>query len=219
MQPRLSSHHGLQQHRRREQPARRTSRGTSSQTLPGLPAVGVSADGARDEACSASPRAYRHQRARLAARGREMTRPRMTTTALIAVTDLDELCVDTMQCCRSTRGAQRGEDVRKEGPNEHHHARQPPPPRIERGGRQRLARSDPSIPGRERRAHADDRRGLSARGDRQPVDLREGHPRLDRLRRRARELRGGAARRAGNLRADRDPRRAGRSGRAGRRPP
>ena len=47
-----------------------------------------------------------------------------------------------------------------------------------RGRRQRVARSDPPLADRGRRARADGRRGVAARRDLEPVDLREGDPRL-----------------------------------------
>ena len=73
--------------------------------------------------------------------------------------------------------------------------------RAHRGGHERLARPDPPQPDRGRRAAAADRRGLAARRHVEPGDLREGDPRLRRLRRRA--ARAGRARAAarGDLRA------------------
>ena len=53
-------------------------------------------------------------------------------------------------------------------------------------GHERVAGPDPPLADRGRRAAAPDRRGLAARRDLQPGDLREGDPRLARLRRRAR---------------------------------
>ena len=59
----------------------------------------------------------------------------------------------------------------------------------------------------------------AARRDRQPLDLREGDPRLNRLRRGARAARARAARRDGDLRAARDARCAARGRRAARSAP
>ena len=58
--------------------------------------------------------------------------------------------------------------------------------------------------------------GVAARRDVESVDLREGDPRLDRLRRGPPGARPGGPRFDGDLRADRDPRRAARGRRAGR---
>ena len=59
------------------------------------------------------------------------------------------------------------------------------PGRAHRGGHERLARPDPAQPDRVRRARAARRGGLAARRHLEPGDLREGDPRLGRLRRRA----------------------------------
>ena len=60
------------------------------------------------------------------------------------------------------------------------------PRRAHRRRHQRLARPDPAQHDLERRAPAHGRGGLAARRDLQPGDLREGDPRLARLRHRAR---------------------------------
>ena len=65
-----------------------------------------------------------------------------------------------------------------------------------------MARPAPPIAGDRRRARADGRRGLAPRRDLEPVDLREGDPRVRRLRRGAARDGRRAARRPGDLRAD-----------------
>src|SRR5205085_65874 len=78
-----------------------------------------------------------------------------------------------------------------------------------------VARSDPSLDGRGGRARPNGRRGVAARGYLEPGDLREGDPRLRRLRRGPADDGPGEPRLDRDLRAHRDPRRAARGRRAG----
>ena len=69
------------------------------------------------------------------------------------------------------RGRQKGDE------DEHDHRAESAPAGADRGGRERLARPDPPLDGGGRRARADGRRGVAARRDLEPGDLREGDPR------------------------------------------
>ncbi len=115
-----------------------------------------------------------------------------------------------LRAFRDHRGACGGRGPGGDVGDEHDRERQRAPGGADRRGNQRLAGPDPPFDDRGRRARADDRRGVAARRDLQPVDLREGDPRLRRLRRRPRRAGPRATRRRGDLRPDRDPRRPAR---------
>ena len=86
--------------------------------------------------------------------------------------------------------------------------------RADGGRHQRLARPDPPRDDRERRARPDGRGGLAARRHLEPGDLREGDPRLGRLRRGHGGRRARGAVRARGLPPARRARRAARRRRA-----
>ncbi len=106
---------------------------------------------------------------------------------------------------RPSRGRAAGERGRERAPG-----------RADRGRHERLARPDPAQPHHQRRARAAGPRGLAARRDLQPRHLREGDPRVERLRRADRRAGRRGRGRARHLRGDRDRRRAARLRRAAR---
>ena len=119
---------------------------------------------------------------------------------------------------RQARALERSRLERRDQ-REHHHRAQSPVVSDNRGGRQRVARPDSPFDGGRGRAGADGRGGVAARRHLESLDLREGDPRVDRLRRGPQDARAREPRFGGDLRAHRDPRRAVGGRRARRRAP